>query len=182
MAPGVTGFDRNARLRRSIRQRGYDYTQSGLYFVTICTVDRHCLHGEAVGSEMRLSEGGRLVGQTCESIPARFPNVGLDAYPVMPNRLHGIVMLETRPDGQGQSQDRPRLSAVIRAFESISGIEGNRALGTSGPCWQRNDYERIVRNDSELERVRRYITNNPANWATDDENPMSVSPLPRTTW
>ena len=64
---------------------------------------------------------------------------------------------------------------MLRAFKSVSGIEGNRLLGRSGqPFWQRNYYEHIIRTDATLDRIRAYIANNPVNWAIDAENPARI--------
>lgn len=79
--------------RRSLRLKGYDYSLAGAYFVTICTKDRACVFGEVVEGEMRLNEAGRMVEQCWQSIPEHFALVELDAFVVMPNHIHGIVVL-----------------------------------------------------------------------------------------
>jgi putative transposase len=79
--------------RRSLRLRGYDYAQAGAYFVTICTQNRVCLFGDVVAGEMRLNDSGRLVAQCWQDIPSRFPNAALDEFVVMPNHLHGIIVI-----------------------------------------------------------------------------------------
>ena len=79
--------------RRSLRLKGYDYAQAGAYFVTICTQDRICLFGEVVDSSMRLNGAGQMLVGLWDDIPARFPDVELDAFVVMPNHLHGVILL-----------------------------------------------------------------------------------------
>lgn len=86
------------RGRRSIRLKGYDYAQAGAYFVTICTQNRDCLFGDIVDGEMVLNDAGRMAQREWEQLPNRFPLVDLDVYVVMPNHLHGIVII-VNPDG-----------------------------------------------------------------------------------
>ncbi len=80
--------------RRSIRLKGYDYAQAGAYFVTIVTQDRACLFGEVVDGEMRLNDGGRIADQCWLDIPSHFPQVELDTFVVMPNHVHGIIVID----------------------------------------------------------------------------------------
>jgi len=91
-------FDPERHCRRSMRLKGYDYSQAGAYFVTICTQGRACLFGEVVDGEMRLNDAGRMVVAEWERLPALFPNVVLDAFVVMPNHIHGIVILTDPAD------------------------------------------------------------------------------------
>jgi hypothetical protein len=96
-------YDPEKHRRRSIRLKGYDYSQAGVYFVTICTQGRACLFGEVIDGEMRLNDAGRMVVAEWERLPVLFPNVVLDAFVVMPNHIHGIVILTNptndAPDG-----------------------------------------------------------------------------------
>ena len=82
--------------RRSLRLKGYDYTRMGAYFVTIVTQGRLCLFGEIVGKEMRLNEAGEMVCRFWEALPQRFPTIEMDMFVVMPNHLHGIVVIKNR--------------------------------------------------------------------------------------
>ena len=82
--------------RRSLRLKGYDYTHMGAYFVTIVTQGRLCLFGEIVGKEMRLNEAGETVCRFWEALPQRFPTIEMDMFVVMPNHLHGIVVIKNR--------------------------------------------------------------------------------------
>ncbi|MBU0500924.1 MAG: hypothetical protein KJ558_01720 [Gammaproteobacteria bacterium] len=79
--------------RRSIRLQGYDYSQAGAYFVTICTQNRESLFGDIVEGEMRLNEAGRLVESVWDGLPEHYFHVELDAMVVMPNHFHGIIAL-----------------------------------------------------------------------------------------
>ncbi|HUT15100.1 MAG TPA: transposase [Anaerolineae bacterium] len=85
--------DPEKRHRRSIRMRGYDYTEPGAYFVTICTQNRECLFGDVVDSEMVLNDAGRLVQSVWDAIPDHYPGVDVDTFVIMPNHIHGIIEL-----------------------------------------------------------------------------------------
>ena len=91
-------FDPEKHHRRSIRLKGYDYAQAGAYFVTICTQHRACLFGEVVNGQMQLNDAGRFVEQCWLDIPHHFPHVELEAFVVMPNHVHGIIVI-TDPVG-----------------------------------------------------------------------------------
>ncbi len=164
----MTGkYDPDIHHRRSIRLKGYDYSQPGLYSITICVEKKECLFGHVVDGKMVLNEAGQFVRKIWEDLPTRFPSVDLDEYIVMPNHLHGILVL-LEVDGI----QNPVLGDVIRAFKSISAIGVNKIISRQGKrFWQRNYHERIIRNEKELETKREYIFNNPYRWAEDEENP-----------
>jgi len=84
--------------RRSIRLKGYDYSQEGLYFVTICVHDRECLLGEVKNGEMILNEYGKMVEYTWHDLPNHNPNIQLGAYCTMPNHIHGIIEIIPNPN------------------------------------------------------------------------------------
>ncbi|MFN4294850.1 MAG: transposase, partial [Thermoflexales bacterium] len=86
-------YDPQKHHRRSIRLKGYDYSQAGAYFITIVAQDRACLFGEVVDGEMRLNDAGRMVWDEWNALPDRFPGLELDAFVVMPNHVHGIIVL-----------------------------------------------------------------------------------------
>jgi hypothetical protein len=92
--------------RRSLRLKGYDYSMAGAYFVTICTQDRTCLFGDVTAAVMRLNDAGRMVATLWEAIATRFSGVEIDQFVVMPNHLHGILILpdarETTTKGAAQ--------------------------------------------------------------------------------
>jgi putative transposase len=238
-------YDPDRHHRRSTRLKGYDYGQAGPYFVTICVQNRLCLFGDAVAGTMRLNDAGRMVQRVWDEIPHHYPGVDLDAFVVMPNHIHGIIVLvsttsatieaaapapdvgtvgagpRARPDhpapprdrgdgqprhrgdgqprdhgdgqprdhGDGQPRDRgdgqPRgvaptglsLPDVVHRFKTMTTrryADGVKQHGWSpfpGRLWQRNYYEHIVRDDAALDRIRRYIIDNPQRWVEDTENP-----------
>ncbi len=154
------------RHRRSIRLRGYDYTQSGAYFVTIVTRERRALFGEITDGEMRLNGAGQRIVDAWEWLATQYPEVELDSYIVMPNHLHGIIVIG------GDARGNKPLGRLIGAFKTVSTKQVNRAQSTPGqPLWQRNYYERVIRDDEEWNRIREYIADNPMRWETDEENP-----------
>jgi putative transposase len=170
--------------RRSIRLKGYDYTEVGAYFVTICTQNRECLFGDIVDGEMRLGEAGRIVVDTWAALPQRFPSVEIDESVVMPNHFHGIILIAVEGAAcRGAACCAPTLGETIRAFKSISAIAVNRLLGRGGrPLWQRNYYEHIVRDERSSNLIRQYIYDNPSQWAFDRENPEAKARKTREGW
>ena len=164
--------------RRSIRLKDYDYRQAGDYFVTVCTQNRECLFGDVADGEMRLNEAGRMTIKTWIGLADRFPFVELDEFVVMPNHMHGIILIVGAGlalPNKGAASSAPTLGDVIRTFKSIAAININRLLERTGrPLWQRNYYEHIIRNEDDLNRIREYITNNPTRWAEDEDNPENI--------
>lgn len=168
-------FDPQRHHRRSIRLAGFDYSQPGAYFVTICTHNRELsLEAEAVKT---------AVLTAWDSLPGRFPHVALDKFVVMPNHVHGILMFGFVAESAeatvvassgGAASSAPTLGRVVRAFKSVSAIEANRITGRSGqPFWQRNYYEHIIQDEDELNIIRQYIQDNPLKWDEDPDNPAN---------
>lgn len=87
-------YDPQKYHRRSLRLKGYDYSQAGAYFVTVCVQDRACLFGEVFGEQMHLNEAGQMVLEEWNTLPVRFSAVELDVFCVMPNHVHGILVIE----------------------------------------------------------------------------------------
>jgi REP element-mobilizing transposase RayT len=168
--------------RHSIRLKGYDYAQAGGYFVTIVTQGRECFFGEIHNDKMILNDAGRMVKAAWEALPQRFPNIGLDIFKVMPNHLHGIVVIHDDPvvpalSSRATTRVAPTLGDIVGAFKSITTHEYIRGVDESNwpqfykRLWQRNFYEHIIRDQPDYERIARYIADNPSNWAEDEENP-----------
>jgi len=171
--------------RRSIRLQGYDYSQPGAYFVTVCVQDQECLLGDIVDGEMRMNELGELVWATWHDLPNHLPHVELDAFVVMPNHVHGIVwivdVVGAGSVGAGSepaptnTNKRHGLPEIVRQFKTFSARRINQRRGAPGmPVWQRNYYEHIIRNDSSLNQIQKYILENPRRWHLDRENPAVV--------
>jgi REP element-mobilizing transposase RayT len=137
-----------------------------------------------VDDEVRLSRIGRIVAQVWLETPAHFPHAWPDDLVLMPNHVHGILLLSSGVGAKHASplQLRPKgtrsgsLAAVVQAFKSASTRRVNFARGTPGAAlWQRGFYEHVVRNDEELNRLRRYIEENPLRWALDRQNPDRIA-------
>jgi REP element-mobilizing transposase RayT len=133
---------------------------AGYYFVTICTHERETVldHHDVAG----------VIVDAWAGLPGRFTGVELDEFVVMPNHVHGIIII--------RAAAKAKLGKVIRAFKSISAIQANRLLDRSDrPFWQRDYFERVIRSETELLAVRQYIRNNPLAWDVDPENPDAVA-------
>ena len=155
--------------RRSIRLKGYDYSREGAYFITVCTKDKEWLFGDVINGEMQLNDIGNVALQCWKDIPKHFPNVVLDEFIVMPNHIHGIVIFNVGAKNISLLQHGTTMTigSVIRGFK-IGITKWARANGASHSPWQRNYYEHIIRNETELNKIREYIINNPVNWETDE--------------
>jgi putative transposase len=150
--------------RHSLRLPAYDYSQAGAYFITVCTHDRVMLFGDVIDCDVRLNETGMIVQQTWDGLPMHYPDIDLDAFVVMPNHVHGIIILADQPDQQRA------LPEIVRGFKTFSARRANERAGKRGVLWQRGYYEHVIRNEKALDRIRAYIANNPARWADDPDN------------
>ncbi|HZO71862.1 MAG TPA: transposase [Ktedonobacteraceae bacterium] len=178
-----------ATQHHSIRLRHYDYAQPGWYFITICTLERKVAFGDVVDDKMCLNASGELAQKTWTTLAERFSFVQLDAFVVMPNHVHGIIILADAqtsflrqdPDSgsaperlqasiQTKRSDHPvpssSLGEVVRTFKGAATYLIRRA-GNPTFAWQARYYEHIIRNQQELDRIRAYIETNPARWAQD---------------
>ena len=205
-------YDPHRYHRRSIRLEEYDYAQRGAYFITIVTKERAFLFGNVVNGQMGLVECGEIARECWQDIPAHFPNVDLDGFVIMPNHVHGVLVLtDDRATGVGATHasplrnasppphspptdgaplsglprgpERASVGAVVGSYKSAVSRRVNAAPGTPGlPVWQRNYHEHIIRDEALLNRVRQYVLDNPALWALDRENPQAVAPELEEAW
>lgn len=165
--------------RRSIRLKGYDYSQAGLYFVTICTQNRECLFGNIVGagskpaqfelSKMTLNPLGNIVQKTWLDLINHNQNIELHDFVVMPNHIHGIIEIASSDRaGLEPAPTDAKLPEIIRQFKTFSAKRINQLRETKGcPVWQRNYHEHIVRNESAYVKIAEYIQTNPQKWSDD---------------
>ncbi|MEW6684583.1 MAG: transposase [Candidatus Edwardsbacteria bacterium] len=177
--------------RRSIRLPAYDYSQEGAYYVTICVENRRCLFGDVAGGQMRLSDLGQIAGKFWQEIPVHYQNIILDEYVIMPNHIHGIIIIADACRGvkfnaptnarstNRYSQISPKsgtLSVIIRTYKSAvtHWCKDNRNPHFQ---WPRNYYEHIIRNEKSLNKIRQYILENPYHWDSDEENPQNIKLL-----
>jgi REP element-mobilizing transposase RayT len=191
-------YDPNIHHRRSIRLKGYDYTQPGAYFVTFCASQRAHIFGKVVNGEMVLNDMGKIAQEEWFKTAQLRPYVKLyeDEFVIMPNHVHGIIWIEDsvgalRRNTQSRAEQRSAptetapgaapgsLGAIVRAYKSAVTYAVNAAENQRGAVlWQRNYYEHIIRNDLELKNIRWYILNNPRNWQLDRDNAQNIRKLP----
>jgi putative transposase len=161
-------YDPAIHHRRSIRLQGYDYAKPGQYFVTICTQHRLCLFGTIKNGRMSLNEYGEIVQAAWDDLPYHYHNINLHEFVIMPNHVHGIVgMIDT---GEAIAK-KHALPEIIRAFKTFSARRINEKCETPGvPLWQRNYYERIIRDELAYTTITDYIRTNPQRWIDDPNN------------
>ncbi|MDQ2905971.1 MAG: transposase [Chloroflexota bacterium] len=174
--------------RHSVCLPHYNYSQADFYFITICTHERQCTLGEIAHKEMYLSAAGNIVQSIWTTLPKRFPGIKLDDYVIMPNHIHGILVLTKIPavsDLDGLTHDEyplhatrgisitsdepisfPRLGEVIRDFKEAAAYH-IRSGGMPAFAWQGRFYDTIIRDQERLEYIRHYIANNAALWEED---------------
>ncbi len=140
--------------------------------------------GDVINGTMRYSEIGRLTQAVWEGLPRHYPHVKMDVWILMPNHLHAILILAhalvhvprvgagLKPAPTSKNAPRHGLPEIVRAFKTFSARRINAFRDTVGrPFWQRNYFEHVIRNDVDLNRIRQYIVDNPAEWVEDPENP-----------
>jgi REP element-mobilizing transposase RayT len=155
-------YDPERHHRRSVRLEG-DVYRHGWYFVTICAVNRLPLFGAVAGDTVNHTNFGHLAEVFWREIPQHFPFVDLDAFVIMPNHLHGILHLHPeQSDHVLETRDGFRtpvagsLATIIRSFKAASSRSINIVRDTPGEVvWQRGFHEHVIRNERELDRIRR---------------------------
>lgn len=191
----MTLFKNKYRIE-STRLKGWNYSSAGMYFVTICVRNRECLFGDITNGEMHLSRIGEIVAEEWQNTPKVRPYVELDEWVVMPNHIHGIIVItdavetphrdvsveqqETFPrnvstaNATNPSRLKPRtIGAMIGQIKSIC-TKRISAEGFEGFNWQERFWDEIIWNERALNAIRAYIINNPANWDKDKDNPAGL--------
>ncbi|MFH1427014.1 MAG: transposase [Patescibacteria group bacterium] len=206
------------RNRKLNRLKGYDYSQNGFYFITICTKNREHFFGKIINYEIHLSDMGNNAEKCWQEIPVHFPDVILDAHIIMPNHIHGIIIIENTNNDVGNKNDNDivgnkndndivgnkndndivgnknfcslryntqswqtkwarTLSSIVRGLKiGVKNCCGeNNTIWNKNFCfqqfaWQKSYYDHIIRNEKSLDKIRRYIYNNPAKWELDRNN------------
>jgi putative transposase len=160
--------------RKSLRLKDYDYSQHGAYFITICAKDRKCLFGQIVVADdpvrqntIHLSAIGNIVSDCWNTIARIYPEVRVDKHIIMPNHVHGIIIIGNNGNDQisNGGQRRPPLQKIVQGFKSVS-TRRCFPLGYS-TVWQRSYYDHIVRNEQEYLEIWEYIDSNMQKWHTD---------------
>ena len=161
--------------RRSVRLANIDYTSTGAYFVTICVQEKRTVFGIVSGDSVILSSMGKKVEEFWLSIPDHFPNVSLDEYVIMPNHIHGIILMRNESSSEQQEKAFQKvpvgsLSSIIRSFKAAV-TRSLKQNGVSNFQWQRGFYEHVIRSEKAMNSIREYIRLNPRKWSIDKENP-----------
>jgi len=176
-------YNPNIHHRRSIRLKGYDYSQAGMYFVTICCQDKICRFGKIENEAMGLNDFGKIAYDEWVKLQERYPNVLLDIFQIMPNHIHGIIVLndvgatlavalnDVANDNRAGASPAPTVGNIVGGYKSLV---ANRCLEICksqndymGKLWQRNYWEHIIRNEQSYQHIADYIFNNPINWDND---------------
>lgn len=180
-------FDSNKHHRRSIRLKEYDYTRPGGYFVTIVTYRRDLLFGEIAIAEMRLNDFGNIADECWRAIN-HFPNVVLGAHIIMPNHVHGIIVINENGTAANSSPSvgarqasllqphgvKPKsIGANVGSFKSVVTKRIGREHTAAG-IWRRNYCEPEIRDDKDWDRIHHYIESNPSLWTEDEANPLKT--------
>jgi len=186
--------------RKSIRLKGYDYSQAGLYFITICTQNRKHLFGNIKNGKMILNNAGKMITKLWFDMINDFPKIKLHEFTIMPNHIHGIIQIvpadsisartdsisarnadsiraemDSAPTG-GHTDNRTDIPGIIQSFkrhttiEYIKMVKQNILPPFNKRIWQRNYWEHIVRNENEYMRITQYIIDNPKKWENDKLN------------
>lgn len=180
--------------------------------MTVCTKQKECLFGDVVDGNMVLNDAGSMVEELYHELENKFSNVRCDSFICMPNHVHFIINIvgadlcvcpdttntqpanirhnetETHDSNTTGGHAGPPLPKMIQWFKSMTTnayIQGVRKHGWkpfNGKLWQRNYFERVIRNERELNRIREYIEKNPLRWVLDRENPEYASHRERTHW
>ncbi len=170
--------------RRSIRLQGVDYSEPGAYFITICAAQRRSIFSKIDDGRVVLSPLGEIVRACWLEIPEHFPSASLQEFVVMPNHLHGIIGLTVgaryivsldqreRAPEKFQKPVKGSIPTVVRTFKAAVVRRARSQLGiSSNEIWQRNYFERVLRDGKEYADASRYILENPQRWEWDKENP-----------
>jgi len=168
----------------STRLPEWDYASAGWYFVTICVKNRQPAFGRIQNGEMRFSALGEIAHRFLANIPDHYPHTQLDAFVVMPDHVHAIIVINDEPNvetSHGTSLHPPRkqinrkfgplqpgsLSKIIQAYKAAVTRQARRE-GVSEFAWQERFHDHIVRDDQSLQNIRAYILDNPEKWDRDE--------------
>jgi len=158
--------------RKHTRLKHYDYSQNGMYFLTICAAESRCLFAHVrVGGGVpdapwvTLTKYGMAIKERLEEMNRVYGHVVLLKYVIIPNHIHILLQVEDRPSGTPAPTERDRANQTIPAFVSTLKRMTNRTCGV--PLWQRGYHDHVVRNEADYLRIWNYIDANPAKWAED---------------
>jgi len=187
LSPYNISFNMKLPNRQSMRLSNYDYSAPGYYFVTICTSTMRCRFGKIVSAKICLSDAGLIAKQCWMEIPTHYPCVRLDKFIIMPNHIHGIIIIENNKNSVRAQNFEPlwnfepvhnkyqyiipqSLGCIIRGFK-IGVTQRCRQNAHFDFQWKRNFHDHIIRGEADLNRIRNYIQDNPHKWALDEYHP-----------
>jgi len=126
--------------------------------------------GNISNKQMVLNEKGEIVKDTWDDLVNHYSNIKLDAFIIMPDHVHGIISITKNVNDDAKTGSKiVSLSEIIRGFKTFSARKINQIYNKSGiPLWQPRFYDHIIRNNTDLNRIREYIKNNPNKWQNDD--------------
>jgi len=181
--------------RKLNRLTGYNYSQDGWYFITICAQDREHFFGKIINGKMQLSEIGKITQKCWQKIPIHFPDAKLDEFIIMPNHIHGIIVIKKTTVGNKnycsdngnknfsslrlpwQTKWSRSLSSIVRGFKIgvTKWCRENKIVLNENYCstqfsWQKSFYDHIIRDEKSLNKIREYIADNPSKWERDRNN------------
>jgi REP element-mobilizing transposase RayT len=189
---------RNKYRIATTRLKGYDYTRNGLYFITICTQKKIPCFGEINDGKMVLSEIGIIVYKFWMQIQDHFPNINLDEFIIMPDHIHGIIIIKSKSETKSETKSEIKYDHMVETPNLGVSTESSIQIGKYGNAhwksnsigsiinqfkrictiktksigldfsWQPRFYDHIIRSDNELNRIRTYIKNNPNNWLNNE--------------
>lgn len=161
--------------RKNTRLKEFDYSQSRYYFVTICLKDRKEFFSQIINSDLILTEYGKILDEVWRSLP-KYYNVELDYYIIMPDHFHGIIILDNTLNVKNDKENKQlSLSDIIGKFKSYSTRKiRERYTNVEKFQWQKSFYDRIIRNETELYNIRKYIKENPLRWNIERNNPENL--------
>jgi len=179
----MTLFKDKYRIESS-RLKGWDYSAAGYYFVTICTQGRQCFFGDVSNGEMVLSPIGDIVSEEWQKTAQVRPNVTMDEWVVMPNHVHGIIVIHDPVTTPRRVVETPRrgvstglkpnsLGSIVNQIKSIC-TKRIWEMGFDDFRWQPRFYDRILRDETALQKARHYIQENPSRWKSDQDNPSGI--------
>jgi REP element-mobilizing transposase RayT len=158
--------------RKPNRLKDFNYSASAGYFITVCTYNRQRLFCSIINNKIVLTEAGTIAEKYLLSIPIIFTTIELDEYIVMPDHIHFILF--NNKNEEENDRTKMLISKVVQQYKFVCTREIKKISGADIKIWQRSFYDRIIRNQSELENIRKYIWLNPMKWEIEKDNPENL--------
>ena len=157
--------DNMQKKRKKLRLQNYDYSQNGMYFVTICTQNKKHFFGKITNDEMKLNQCGKIVYECLVDIPNHFDDVIVNEFVIMPNHIHAIIeIVVDRHVCPLQRRQQQLLPKVIGGFKASVTKNINNKFGKNNFKWQRSYYDHIIRKEESLKKIQEYIMINFSEW------------------